>query len=120
MDQEAHRPNRPSVFEEQIFYRQMLNIYNIQLPSAPLIQHSQPERFLLTRIQPCPISRGPTPNTSSFLTQAHKNATIEVIDIITISAVIGRFEYGGRTYIIDCSDGGSKQSHHNGPGTAGS
>jgi hypothetical protein len=105
VDREAHRPNRPPVFEEQIFYGRLLNIYEIRFPAAPQLRRNRPEVFVLARVQPCPITNGPIPNSISYLPHAHENASVEVIDIAMISAVVGRFNFEARTYILDRTDG---------------
>lgn len=107
VDRLAHCPNRPPEFEERIFYGRLLDIYEFKFPIAPELRRLRPEVFILACIQLCPIVDGPIPNSLSYLAPAHENATLEVVDITTIQAVVGRFQYEGRTYIIDRTDGSS-------------
>lgn len=109
MDRLAHRPNAPSEFEERAFYGRVLNIYEFELPVALDLRRPRPETFVLACIRPCAISKGPIPHTSSYLPVPHDNGTPEVVDITTILGLVGRFEYGGRVYIIDRGDGTSIQ-----------
>ena len=60
---------------------------------------------ILARICPCPITNGHIPNSTSYLPYPHENASVEVIDIAMISAVVGRFDFKARTYILDRTDG---------------
>lgn len=100
-----HQRNAVPLYEERIFYGRLLNIYEVPFPPAPHLHHPNRTKYLLARILPCPITPGPVPNTVSYKTSAHERAPIEVVDLGTICAVVGRLLYQGRTYIIDRQDG---------------
>jgi len=98
-----HRRHHNPEFQNQVFYGQLLNIYEIILPAEPQLGLADPVTWLVARIQPCPITPGHIPGTTSY--RKHDTTPIEVIDVALISAVVGRMEYEGRVYIIDRTGG---------------
>lgn len=106
VDRNAHRQNAEPVFEQEVFYGRLRDVFEIHLPSSTALR--QPGQvLLLALIQPCPKNCAPRqiPNTWSFLPGEHSQASKEVVDISTISAVVGRFSWNGVEYIIDWTDG---------------
>jgi hypothetical protein len=105
VDKMAHRPRAPPQFEEEVLYGHLLNIFVINLTPTPILRLNRPVTHILVQVKPCPISKGPIPNTTSYLPGAHESTTPYVIDLSVVSAVVGRFEHKGRVYIIDRTDG---------------
>jgi hypothetical protein len=106
VDRLAHRPRAIPEFESRVFYGRLLNIFVLNLPSNGTLGLPAPQTLILARVQECPITDPPPiPDTDSYIQREFDSTTPYVIDLQTISAVVGRFEWQGRIYIIDRSGG---------------
>jgi hypothetical protein len=106
VDRLAHRPRAIPEFENRVFYARLLNIFVLSLPSNGILGLAAPQTLVLARVQECPITvPPPIPGTHSYVQREFDSTTPYVIDLQTISAVVGRFEWRDRIYIIDRSGG---------------
>ena len=99
-------PNAPPRWANKTFYGRLLNIFVVPLRAEPSVSLNDPQTLVLARVRECPLLENPViPGSKCYIAQSHDALAPYVIDLETISAVVGRFEWEGHTYIIDRTDG---------------
>jgi hypothetical protein len=77
-------------------------MFVLDLPATPTLRLSSPKTLILALVQECPISDPPPiPHTKSYLERDFESKAPYIIDLETISAVVGRLSWQGRSYILD-------------------
>ena len=89
VDKQMNHRHHNFKFQSQVFYGQLLNIYEVPLPAEPVLTLGSPIIWILACIQLCPITPGHIPGTISYLSQRHNTAPIKVIDAALIPVVVG-------------------------------
>ena len=91
-------------FEAVVHYGQLLDIFVIHLPSSPVLHLETDTTLILACIKQYRIPRNQhlTPLNIQYHTP-QDSLLVEVVDLQTLSAVIGRVQLGNTTYLIDRS-----------------
>ena len=102
VDRLARFVNAEPEFEPVVHYGQLLSIYILPLPASPELKLASPTTLVLACIKPCAIPTNQRlPDGTPFFTP--RESSVEVVDLQTVAAVVGRVEVGNLTYIIDRS-----------------
>lgn len=105
VDKHAHRRNVVPEFVHQVHYGRLLQIFVLTLPASPVLHLEAPLQVVLARIRPCQASPSHIPHQISFQERVHNATAPEVVDISTLSSLVGRLIVDGIAYIIDRTEG---------------
>jgi hypothetical protein len=104
VDKYAHHKKKKAVFEQHTFYGQLQHILVCPLPAhkffnPPNTQNLRAETLLFAAIRPCRSK----PNTGTGIHHYSNLGSLEVIDLASIQAVVGRVFNQDHWAIIDRS-----------------